>query len=230
MGEPISPRALYEVLGICGGVLFFGRFYVQWWVSERLKRSVVPITFWYMSSCGSLMLLVYAILIQSPLGVLSHNFNTVVYARNLVHIWRESGKLTPTINRTLHAAVALVVLAGLTFVVIIWSGEYRTSQEISTSEARANWLWLAVGVLGQALFASRFLIQWLATERKKKSVVPTIFWRISIAAAILQAASFLQRQEWIFAIGIAATIVIYGRNLWLIHLDPARAETTSLTS
>ena len=86
---------LWESAGILGAVIFFGRFYLQWIVSEREKRSVVPLAFWYMSTVGSLLLLAYGVRRGSAVGVLSYSFNIVVYARNLIHIWRERGQLTP---------------------------------------------------------------------------------------------------------------------------------------
>jgi len=101
--------------------------------------------------------------------------------------------------------------------VATWLREYQVSREVEADAAMRTWFWLAVGTTGQALFASRFLIQWIATERRRKSVVPPVFWRLSIAAAGLQMSCFLQRAEWIFAVGMAATVLIYARNLWLIR-------------
>lgn len=216
---------LWTALGIAGGLIFYGRFYVQWIVSEINKRSIMPIAFWYMSSCGSLMLLAYAVASQSPLGALGQNVNIVIYARNLAHIWRERGRLTKTLNLLLHGTVVLIAVLALTFVAFTWYREYGISHTVSAEEATATWSWLAVGVLGQGLFAVRFLIQWIATERKRKSVIPTVFWQISIVAASLQCATFTQRGEWVFAAGTAATILIYGRNLWFIYRGSERADT-----
>lgn len=216
---------LWTALGIAGGLVFYGRFYVQWIVSEINKRSIMPIAFWYMSSCGSLMLLAYAVASQSPLGALGQNVNIVIYARNLAHIWRERGRLTKTLNLLLHGTVVLIAVLALTFVAFTWYREYGISQTVSAEEATATWSWLAVGLLGQGLFAVRFLIQWIATERKRKSVIPTVFWQISIVAASLQCATFTQRGEWVFAAGTAATILIYGRNLWFIYRGSERADT-----
>jgi lipid-A-disaccharide synthase-like uncharacterized protein len=219
---------LVYALGVTGAVLFYGRFYVQWIASERRRQSIIPIAFWYMSSAGSLMLLVFAVLTQSPVGALGHNLNIVIYSRNLVHIWRERGTLSPRRNVLVHAAVGLIVLVAVGFVARTWLLEYRDTQEMTKEAAQTTWIWLAVGLVGQALFASRFLIQWIATERRRVSFIPTVFWQISIMAAALQAASFLQRSEWIFAIGSLATIVIYARNLWFIRINPARSETVTL--
>ena len=91
---------LAGALGWAGAVIFFSRFYVQWIYSEIKKRSAMPVAFWYMSTAGSLMLFAFAVLSSSPLGALGHCFNLVVYARNLIHIWREKGRLSRRLSRT----------------------------------------------------------------------------------------------------------------------------------
>jgi len=218
-GSPshLPTESLWHAFGILGGIIFYGRFYVQWIVSEVKKRSVIPIAFWYMSSAGSIMLLAYAVYLQSPLGALGQSFNIVVYSRNLVHIWREQGRLSRRRNIVIHTIVALVALIAANLLILTWIREYQANKGVAAEAAAANWTWLAVGAAGQALFACRFLIQWLATEIKRKSVVPNAFWHLSIIAAALQMSCFLQRAEWVFAVGMAATILIYARNLWMIY-------------
>ncbi len=209
--------SLWFAFGLLGQLIFQGRFYVQWLASEFAKRSVIPTVFWYMSSAGSLMLLVYAFHIQSPVGALGQSLNIVIYSRNLVHIWRRrSGNLDQRYP-VLHALVACIVVAALAAVAHIWYREYVLAQAEAPERARQIWFWLAVGVAGQGLFACRFLVQWLVTEYKRRSVVPTAFWYLSIAASILLFVSYVQRREWVFAIGMALGALIYLRNLWFIH-------------
>ncbi|MCL4216776.1 MAG: lipid-A-disaccharide synthase N-terminal domain-containing protein [Candidatus Hydrogenedentes bacterium] len=211
-------------LGSAGALIFYGRFYLQWLASEKEKRSVVPVGFWYMSCIGSVILLAYGVYIQSPIGTLSQSLNIVIYSRNLVHIWRERGELSKRRHHTLHAVVAVIAVAAIAFTLRTWWHEYRYTQTISEEESRRIWYWIAVGLAGNALFATRFLIQWIATERKRRSVIPVAFWYISIAAAALQGLSFGQRAEWVYTVGMVATIFIYARNLWFIHRNPEQAE------
>jgi lipid-A-disaccharide synthase-like uncharacterized protein len=98
-----------------------------------------------------------------------------------------------------------------------WRTEYNVNARLNQAQAARNWFWLGIWAVGQALFFLRFLIQWLATEIKKKSIVPAAFWYFSVCAALLQSASFLQRADWVNAIGMTATIFIYLRNIWFIH-------------
>jgi lipid-A-disaccharide synthase-like uncharacterized protein len=205
------------IFGISAGVIFYSRFYVQWVVSERKRKSVVPDAFWYQSIVGSLMLMVWSFRDQSPLGALSQSLNVVPYSRNVVHIWREKGRLTRTWHIILNTAPVFIALVALGVVALIWWREFEHTQTMTAGEARRNWLWLGIGVAGQALFAGRFLIQWAATEWQRKSVMPTVFWYLSVAASILQIGTYVQRHEWVFAVGLVANLAIYARNIWMIH-------------
>ena len=216
--SPITgPGTFWMLLGIVGGLIFYGRFYVQWIASEMKGRSVMPVIFWYMSSAGSLMLLAFAVVTQSPVGALGQSLNTGIYSRNLIHIWRERGRLTPTLYWVVHISVALILVVAIGLVGLTWLREYRITQDAPRDHVIQTWFWLGVGLAGQALFAGRFIVQWVATEMQRKSVIPKAFWHLSTAAALLQMACFFQRQEWVFAIGMLATVFIYVRNLYLIR-------------
>ncbi len=75
-------------IGLGGQLLFTARFVVQWIASERKKRSVIPVAFWYLSLVGSLVVLSYAIHIRNPVFILGFSLNSVVYIRNLRLIYR----------------------------------------------------------------------------------------------------------------------------------------------
>lgn len=77
--------------------------------------------------------------------------------------------------------------------------------------------WLALGFLGQAMFSGRFLVQWIASERKKASVIPLAFWWLSLAGGATLLAYAIRRGDPVFILGQAAGLVIYGRNLVLLR-------------
>ena len=77
-------------------------------------------------------------------------------------------------------------------------------------------LWLAIGFLGQLLFTSRFLVQWIASERRRQSIVPTAFWWLSLGGATLLLAYAIYRRDPVFILGQAFGFVVYTRNLVLI--------------
>ena len=80
-----SPMGL---LGLLGQVLFFSRFLVQWLASEKTGKSVVPVSFWYLSIGGGGLLLVYALWRKDPVIVLGQAVGLFVYVRNLMLIAR----------------------------------------------------------------------------------------------------------------------------------------------
>ncbi len=77
--------------------------------------------------------------------------------------------------------------------------------------------WLAVGFAGQTMFFMRFFVQWIASERQKRSVIPDAFWYFSIAGSVALTAYAVYRQDPVFMIGQSVGIVIYLRNIWLLR-------------
>jgi len=80
----------------------------------------------------------------------------------------------------------------------------------------AEFVWLSLGFFGQFLFLCRFLIQWIVSERKKKSVIPVAFWYFSIGGAILVLIYAIYRKDPVFILGQSLGIFVYVRNLYFI--------------
>ena len=71
------------VFGFLGQGIFTMRFAIQWIASERQRKSVIPLTFWYLSILGSKMLAIYFVFRRDPVGLAGNLFGSIVYARNL---------------------------------------------------------------------------------------------------------------------------------------------------
>ena len=82
-----------------------------------------------------------------------------------------------------------------------------------------NMIWLVVGFSGQALFSARFLIQWWASERQKRSVIPVAFWFFSLGGGMTLLSYAIYRQDPVFIVGQAGGLCIYSRNLYFIDLN-----------
>jgi len=78
----------WVIVGFAGQFVFMMRFVVQWIVSERQKKSVIPVAFWYLSMGGAALLLTYSIAKYDPVFILAQAFGFLVYGRNLVLIRR----------------------------------------------------------------------------------------------------------------------------------------------
>lgn len=87
--------------------------------------------------------------------------------------------------------------------------------------------WVIVGFIGQALFTARFIVQWLASEKAEKSVIPLAFWFFSIGGALLLLVYAIYRRDPVFIVGQGLGIFIYARNLVLIAREKrSRSERT----
>lgn len=77
--------------------------------------------------------------------------------------------------------------------------------------------WLLLGLGAQALFSGRFLIQWIASERRRKSVIPVAFWYLSILGSSLLLVYALHKKDPVFVLGQAGGLIVYVRNLMLLR-------------
>lgn len=82
----------------------------------------------------------------------------------------------------------------------------------------AEQLWVCIGLIGQGLFTMRFVVQWLASEREKKSIIPAAFWYFSLAGGLTLLSYALYRQDPVFIIGQSTGLFIYLRNIYFITM------------
>ena len=83
--------------------------------------------------------------------------------------------------------------------------------------------WVVVGLSGQMMFSMRFIIQWVSSERAHKSVIPTAFWYFSLAGGIILFTYAVYRRDPVFILGQSTGLLIYSRNIWLIHAEKRAA-------
>jgi lipid-A-disaccharide synthase-like uncharacterized protein len=79
--------------------------------------------------------------------------------------------------------------------------------------------WLLLGFSAQGLFAARFIVQWIASERAGRSVVPIGFWYLSLGGGLLLFTYALWRKDPVFILGQSCGLFVYSRNLYLIHKE-----------
>lgn len=97
-----------------------------------------------------------------------------------------------------------------------------------TAETLYRWLgvanttefvWVCIGLGGQLLFSARFIAQWIASERARRSVMPVIFWYLSLSGGLVLLAYAIWRADPVFILGQSMGVFIYVRNLWLIRAE-----------
>jgi lipid-A-disaccharide synthase-like uncharacterized protein len=83
-------------------------------------------------------------------------------------------------------------------------------------------IWVCIGFLGQAVFGMRFVVQWIASERRKRSYIPVVFWYLSILGSSVLLAYAIYRLDPVFIAGQSLNMVIYFRNIYLIQFRKGR--------
>ena len=161
----------WEILAWIGQACFFARFLVQWIASERAGESIAPRAFWWMSVAGALLLIGYSLHRTEPIFLVGYLVTLAIYLRNLWMMHRGRAALSPL------PAAALALLA---WVVLVAYG--LTDLQTAAAGSRA---WLVVGAVAQTLWSSRFLVQWIASEKAENSVIPVGFWFLSIAGGLI---------------------------------------------
>lgn len=80
-------------------------------------------------------------------------------------------------------------------------------------------IWLIIGFTGQALFSMRFIVQWIQSEREKRSTIPLAFWYFSVLGGLSLLIYAIHRRDPVFIVGQASGLFIYSRNLYLIYRE-----------
>lgn len=84
--------------------------------------------------------------------------------------------------------------------------------------------WIVIGFVGQALFSARFIVQWLASERARRSLIPMAFWYFSLLGGAVLLSYAIHKRDPVFIVGQAAGLFVYLRNLYLIRTGRQKAE------
>lgn len=85
--------------------------------------------------------------------------------------------------------------------------------------------WVFFGFVGQLLFGSRFLVQWIASERRRESFIPLSFWFLSICGSVILLSYAIHRKDPVFILGQSTGLFIYLRNISLIYRKKKIFET-----
>ena len=85
-------------------------------------------------------------------------------------------------------------------------------------------LWIGIGFVGQALFSARFIVQWIASERAKRSLIPMAFWYFSLLGGLVLLSYAIHKRDPVFIVGQGAGLFVYLRNLYLLRSGRQKAE------
>jgi lipid-A-disaccharide synthase-like uncharacterized protein len=200
------------ILGIIGQTVFFSRFIVQWLQTEKNKKSTVPVSFWYLSISGSFMLLGYSIIVKDPIFIAGQSAGFIIYLRNLYFIAIEKGVRKGTFTCYSFLIVLCFFITSITLA--YFAPPFRETKEVGSL------LFLYIlGLCGQFFFFMRFFVQWLYTEKLRKSTFPIAFWYLSIVGSVLLLIYSIQVQDVVFIVGQCVGLLIYMRNIYFINKE-----------
>lgn len=86
--------------------------------------------------------------------------------------------------------------------------------------------WLLAGLAAQAMFSARFLVQWIASERVRRSVMPQAFWYFSFVGGLMLLAYAVHRRDPVFILGQAFGLIVYSRNIYFLWAARRRPTET----
>lgn len=204
----------WTLFGFLGNLLFLTRVMIQWIATEKQKRTVVPVSFWWVSLAAALVFIVYAFRPFPDAGpdktihripfILGFAVTLVPYTRNLWIHYRPNRPPRP-IGLIILIAIILVCLAEIAF----WH-----TNEVSDK-------WFLLGMLGNAIFSGRFIVQWIETERLRRPTLSVRFWYMSLVGSFILLVYSLQQGDPVFIIGFLFNAIPYVRNLMIIYRNRA---------
>lgn len=195
-------------LGLIAQGLFSARFIVQLLQSEKENKVVSPSLFWQLSLLASLLLMVYGFFRSDLVIVGGQLAGYLIYIRNM----QLKGDWT---QLPLVVRLMAFLLPGLIAVFLIFGIDYNWDKFLDNPEIEG--LVLTWGTLGQVIFTSRFVVQWLYSEQRQESTFPVSFWYISLLGAVTIAIYAVFRKDAVLFIGQAFGLFVYSRNLMLHH-------------
>ena len=208
-------------LGFLGGIAFAVRFFVQLYVSEKAKKSIVPRSFWQLSLVGNIFLVLHSLIQMQCHVCLIQASNSVISWRNLDLTQQEH---PPVLFK--YVVMRLILVLSLVLGAFWFQNWLLADQGSWLRTPIAPWqhtqtqpialYWHVLGGLTYFLFASRFWIQWIYAEKSHTSQLPLIFWCISLIGAILSLFYFIRINDMVNLMGPLLGIIPYIRNLMLI--------------
>ncbi|GLB48962.1 lipid-A-disaccharide synthase N-terminal domain-containing protein [Neptunitalea lumnitzerae] len=202
-------------IGLTAQLLFSWRVLLQWIISEKNKQVTIPRYFWIISLVASFLLFIYGYLRNDFPIILGEIFTYYIYIRNiqLQHQWK---KVTIPLKAFLWI-----------FPIIIISYSFQNNRydmhSLFNESTMPFWL-LSLGVTAQLIFKSRFIYQWIVSEKKKESTLPMGFWIFSLTGAILIIIYAIFRADPVLLVGHIFGTITYIRNM-TIHKKCVTAST-----
>lgn len=204
----MSSSWIVYAIGFLAQLLFSARLIMQWIKSEKNKKIETPTLFWKLSLQGAVLLFIYGYLRDDMAIMLGQFLVYGGYFRNLQlqGKWGESGIMFKVYVIVLPILITLYI--GL-FGQLDW-------EDLIKGDNISMWL-IALGIVGQLIYTSRFIYQWIHAERNQESDLPLKFWIISLVGSILIFTYGIFRDDPVLIAAHFFGGIVYIRNLFIIR-------------
>ncbi|WP_299147650.1 lipid-A-disaccharide synthase N-terminal domain-containing protein [uncultured Dokdonia sp.] len=199
-----------SLLAVLAQILFGGRMLSQWLLSEKRKKVVTPLTFWWLSLSGSFVLFIYGYFRTDFPLMLGQVLGYIIYIRNLQI--QKQWKLLPKWSQFLIIAIPIGIIA------YGWNNGKFDLAALFSKDEMATWL-LTLGIVAQVLFTLRFVYQWFYAEKNKEATLPLGFWLFSFTGGLLSLVYFLYRVDYVMVLSYSLGTFIYARNIYLHYIS-----------
>jgi lipid-A-disaccharide synthase len=221
---PEDIRTWLYPFGFLSSFVFFLRFLVQWWKSERAGRSIVNTSFWILSCIGNGFLALHSFIqLHFPIYLLQ--------SQQILLSWRNLNLMGEKPYSKKHFIIAL--LSSAFFATLLFAAQPLFFNDpffgwVRAPASQEVGFWMhGIGCLGISAYSLRFWLQWWEAEQKKTSVLSERFWWISVIGAATSGAYFLLLCDWVNFIGPACALLPYSRNLILVRRERERIARDS---
>jgi len=198
----------WQVVVWLGNACYFARFLFQWIASERAGRTEVPRVFWWLSVSGSILVGLYTWRIGQPILLLSYLLVLVIYVRNLFLRGGRTDHRPPSLG-------FMLALGLLAWAVVVGFG--MRDLELPQGE---RLYWSVIAIVGMAIWNSRFIVQWLKSERRGVSYFPKTFWWLSLVGNTLVLAYVIHLRDVALIAGFSIGPIVQIRNLMIAYRAP----------
>lgn len=204
MSDWLSYKSFVYIIGFLAQILFSARLLLQWFKSEKAKKVLTPTLFWELSLIASFLLFVYGWLRDDFAIMLGQIITYFIYIRNiqLQGAWKKLPKL---LRLFLYVFPFLIIIYSFNNNMMDVDRLFR-NENISINLI----IW---GSLAQIIFTLRFVFQWLYSEKRKESSLPTGFWILSLTGSLMILSYAIMRKDPVLFIGQMFGFIVYTRNI-----------------
>ena len=202
-------------IGFLAQLLFSARLISQWFLSEKAKKVETPVLFWKLSLLASILLFTYGYLREDLAIMLGQFLIYGIYWRNL-HLMEEWHK------RNILFKILVIAFPFFISAYIIFFGTLQWSDLFKSENITG--LLIALGILGQIVYTSRFFYQWYFSEKNQESSLPLGFWILSLIGSILLFTYGIFRHDPVLIAAHFFGAIIYMRDIYLLKNTSKQPE------